>query len=176
MDSQNPNNCCLGVAAEDGHCVPRLGDTKQALLHLLSPRTGTGLQCPQGWMPTRSPKDKRDPGTRSRLPPPALIIFPRETSNYKGIQDRPANRVEKLDDLKKKIFNYRGKGMEITPVNSCRERKKGCNIFHLIQEAPPRKKKKRGGEWDAEDFTCNHTGACKETLCTDPAPGLGVKP
>lgn len=49
-----------------------------------------------------------EPGPRSRLLPPVLIIFHREMSNYKGIQDRSANRVEKLDDLK--IFNYQEKG------------------------------------------------------------------
>lgn len=43
--------------------------------------------------------------------PPAFIIFPREMANYRGIQDRSANRVEKLDDLK--IFNYQEKGWKL---------------------------------------------------------------
>lgn len=43
--------------------------------------------------------------------PPAFIIFPREMANYRGIQDRSVNRVEKLDDLK--IFNYQEKGWKL---------------------------------------------------------------
>lgn len=69
--------------------------------------------------PARSPKDEQaleprnrreqeEPGPHRCPLPPALIIFHREMSNYKGIQDRSANRVEKVDDLK--IFNYLEKG------------------------------------------------------------------
>jgi len=77
-------------------------------------------------------------------------------SNYKGIQDRSAKRVAKLDDLK--IFNYREE-MEITPANSFRGER---NTSHLIQEGPP-------GRNRDEDVTCGHTSAHVETLHTSPS-------
>lgn len=75
------------------------------------PPGGAGaLRCPRLDAP-EEPQGRATAGTqeppRAGRPPPALIIFHRETSNYAGIQARSANRVEKLDDLK--IFNYQEK-------------------------------------------------------------------
>lgn len=73
------------------------------------------------------------------LVPPPFIIFPREMANYKGIQDKSVNRVEKLDDLK--IFNYQEKGwklhLEIVSESECK-------IFHLIEKGPPGKDRAEG--------------------------------